>query len=728
MLALLGHLRLSHVCAPNAVMILAAFSVTMLAAPAPSWGQAGEAKRGYLVDVPMPLTSDDVGALLRQLRNLGESTGEGERTTVVLRYSAEAGDGAETTFEDALRLARAITAPELRRIKVVSLVETEVRGHSILPILASDSLLVSPSGVIADASAAEEIMDETVELTYGSIARRRSLFPPAVVAALIDPSLELALVSKVGGEQVFASGDQLQQLRESGDVLKEDIWSAAGTPLRLGAERLRTARIAAGVVDTVQRAAEVLDLAELNTATAASAEGEASGVLLEISGSIASNRSRRWQSNLAATLQSGEINTWLVAIDSSGGDLSESASLAGWFARPEPPLQTVAGVIRGEARGDAALVALACKPLLMTPDATLGGPGSDAIGADDVQRQAELIEQIAEQAQRPAALIRGLLDRDLVVYRYTHRRTGRVRYATEQGLVEGAEDPEAEAAQWQRGEVIDLAEGLSASQAIALGLADAETESLESAARRVGLDGVPEPVADRKIIRFVEQIGRSNGLAFLLLFIGFITLSSEASAPGLGVPGFVSMLCFAFYFWIKFLAGTAEWLELLAFVLGIACIALEVFLLPGFGIFGIGGLALTMLGVVLMSQTFVIPRNVYQLEVLTQGIWIALGGLAGMIGGVVAVRTLMPHVPVLRGLVMEMPDATLADAQERLADYAYLKGQTGIATTPLRPSGKVRFGETIVGVVSDGSAVAPGDAVRVVEVYGNRIVVEAIES
>ena len=372
-------------------------------------------------------------------------------------------------------------------------------------------------------------------------------------------------------------------------------------------------------------------------------------------------------------------------------------------------------------------MAIACKPLLMSPDSTLGGPGSDAMGGGDVARHDEVIALIAKETGRPEALIRGLLNPELEVYRFTSRKTGRVRYATEQELVRGAEDPDVERDRWERGEQIGLSEGLTAEEAIALGLADGRADSLESAARRVGLSGVPPPVSDRDLIRFVEKIGRSNTLAFILLFIGFITLSSEASAPGLGIPGFISMLCFAFFFWIKFLAGTAEWLELVAFVLGIVCIGIELFVIPGFGVFGIGGLVLTMLGVVLMSQTFVIPRNTYQLEVLTQGVWIALGGLVGMVAGFLVIRAMMPHVPLFRGLVMETPQAELAGVGEQLADYAHLEGAQGVATTPLRPSGKARFGEDMVAVVSDGTAISPGDAIRVVEVRGNRIVVEAVE-
>ena len=233
-------------------------------------------------------------------------------------------------------------------------------------------------------------------------------------------------------------------------------------------------------------------------------------------------------------------------------------------------------------------------------------------------------------------------------------------------------------------------------------------------------------MSDRGIVRFVEKLGRSQSLAFLLLFVGFVSLSAEANAPGMSVPGFLAMVCFGLFFWIKFLAGTAEWLELMLFGLGLMCIAIEIFVIPGFGVFGIGGLAMTLLGIVLMSQTFVIPQNTYQIDILARGIWISLGGAFGLIGGFIAMRLLFPHIPFFKGLVMEAPNAAAVAEAEKLGDYAHLAGQTGTATTPLMPSGKVRFGDEVVQVVSDGTAVAKDEAVRVIEVKGTRVVVEAV--
>ncbi|MEO1618558.1 MAG: NfeD family protein [Planctomycetota bacterium] len=685
---------------------------------------SAETKKGYYIDVPVPLGAPSASRLLERLDKLVESTSDEDRLNVVLRYPEGSAGGEGTDFEDALKVARAMTGDRFRTLRFVSLIESEIRGHSVLPILASDALLLGPSGLIADATAGESTADETILLSYQAIASRRGLFPEPLVRGLVDPAVELAWVSLVGGGKRFAVAEDLVKLRETGGSLEEDVWSAPGVPGRFTADQLRSARIAARIVDSLEEAAEVLDLAEISAVDAPGVSGEAQGVLLEISGSVARSRVRRWQSNLNASLDSGEVNTWLISIDSIGGDIDQSATLASLFAIPEPPLRTVAGYLSDRARGDSVLLALACKPLLMAPDARLGGLGADEISLADLDNHAELIETIARATKRPSGLIRGLLYGDLEVFRYTNKKTGQIKYATEEDLVRGVEDAQLERDRWEKGERIALAEGLTVEQAVDLGLAEGRSDSLDDVARRIGLSGIPEPVSDRGLVRFVERLGRSQGLMMLVLVIGFMGLSAEMNAPGMGAPGFLAMLCFGLFFWMNYLAGTAEWLELILLGLGLICIGLELFVIPGFGIFGIGGLLMTIASIVLMSQTFVLPQNSYQLTVITRGIWIALISLVGLFGGFLVMRKFFPHMPLFKHLIMETPDVLAINEAEKLADFAALLNQTGVATTPLRPSGKARFGDDVIQVVSDGSMINKGAQVTVIEVQGAKVVVE----
>ncbi|MEM6979573.1 MAG: NfeD family protein [Planctomycetota bacterium] len=690
------------------------------------------------IDMPSPIAGRDAEQLRNRLTQLATATGRADidgaaRTTVVLRFGsanntanqADPGDGRITSFENAFAVARLLSGRDLRRLRFVAWLDGSVPSSDVLPVLGCEAIVVSPDATIGMMSDSEMVDDETIALNYDAIAKRRGLFPPEVVRALADSTVELARVRTLDGETQYATGQTLDRLRASGSIASETIWSASGEPLVLDADQLRQLSAAMAMVRSAGDVADVLRVAGLQPDEMAP-KGPAQGRLLSVTGVIGGQRVRRWTSNLAATVESDDANTWLIRLDSSGGNLNASVSMAAMLADPGPSIQTVGGFVSGEARGDAAIIAAATRPLLMAPEATLGGAGDDAMSPEDVASQRELIRVIASATNRSETLLRGLLDPTLPIYSFTNRSSGRLRYATLDELSDELGDVPVDDV-WQRRERIDLSEPISPARAVALGLADGEASTLSTAAAAIGLNEVPEALSDRGLVRWVEQIGRSDALAFVLLLVGFMMLSTELSAPGLGIPGFVAMLCFAFFFWTKFLAGTAEWLELLAFGLGIACLLIEVFVLPGFGVFGLGGMVLTVLGVVLMSQTFVIPRNSYQINELVRGISIAITSLGGVILGLLAVRTFLPQAAVAAGLSMGRPDAVI-DEQERVAKFDDLIGTTGMSVTPLRPSGKARFGDRIVGVISDATAIESGQSIRVLDVQGNRIIVEAADA
>lgn len=692
---------------------------------------------GWKVEVALPITNASVDQVLQQLSAVAgqpdHRSGGGPRRDVLLHFmsrgsmgaKSDIGDGSATPFEDALRLSRALASPDLRNLRLVAYVDSVVRGHAVLPILACDALLVGPAASIGDAVFLDQGNDgdETVVAGYRAVAARRAVFPVEVAEALVRPSVELVQATTLDGKRQFAFGESLEELRRSGEGWREDVWSAEGQPLILGAEKLRDSRIASQIVSSIDRARASLELAELRSISDEMLAGDAIGALLEVNGVISSDRVRRWELNLVNSTQRGDVNYWMVTIDSPGGNLSGSVQLAGTLSTIAPPIRGTAGYVAGQSLADAALVAFACRPLYIHPNSRLGGPGATTINRQDLEVLDEAIDRIALDVARPAALIRGLLDPTLEVRRYTNRRTGEVRYATQTDSEIVGNDRD----RWQPGDVIDLKNGLSAAEAIELGLAEGQATSLTEMATLIGLPEVPAPLAARGIVHFVEWFGSLTGVSILLLLLGLVLLSVEMGAPGLSVPGFLSMVCFALYFWMQFLNGTAQWLEILLFVLGVVCIAIEIFVIPGFGVFGIGGLCLLVMGVVLTSQTFVIPRNAYQYERMTQNLWLVLASIGAVMVGLAILKIFLPQTRFMRDLALEAPDDVVLDRCERLADFEYLNGQIGEATTPLMPAGRARFGDELVQVVTDGSPVANGQAVRVIQVLGNRVVVEPLD-
>jgi membrane-bound ClpP family serine protease len=214
------------------------------------------------------------------------------------------------------------------------------------------------------------------------------------------------------------------------------------------------------------------------------------------------------------------------------------------------------------------------------------------------------------------------------------------------------------------------------------------------------------------------------------LFVASFALFFEFSSPGLGIGGFVSLLCFLLFFWSQFLQGTAGWLEVLLFAGGISCVILEIFVIPGFGIFGLGGGAMIITSLVLASQTVLqIPQNEYQITELRNSLLTISAAGAGLAVSVFLARKYAHQMPLLKNVLLIPPAGDDLDElvyRESLVDFSYLLGQDGTTTTKLTPAGKARFAEELIDVVSQGELLPANTTVQVVEVHGNRVVVARV--
>ena len=215
---------------------------------------------------------------------------------------------------------------------------------------------------------------------------------------------------------------------------------------------------------------------------------------------------------------------------------------------------------------------------------------------------------------------------------------------------------------------------------------------------------------------------------FLLIMI-FVGVYLEVHSPGVGIGGFIALLAALLYFWAQSLQGNPVVLEVLLFFAGILCVALEIFVLPGLAIFGLGGGLLIIGSLVLASQTFIIPANSYQLSSLLNSLLVLCGAAVGSIVVAAVMRRYLPHTPVLNRVLLAPPSVDEIEAisqRESLVDLEHLLGQQGVATTSLFPSGKARFADQLVDVIADGDAVERGRPVVVIDVSGSRVVVREV--
>jgi membrane-bound serine protease (ClpP class) len=219
----------------------------------------------------------------------------------------------------------------------------------------------------------------------------------------------------------------------------------------------------------------------------------------------------------------------------------------------------------------------------------------------------------------------------------------------------------------------------------------------------------------------------SAGLTSLLILIGLVALFAEITSPGFGVPGAIGILCFAIIFIANGLLGRVGSVELLLFLVGTVLLVLEVFVIPGFGIAGISGIALIVASLILSLQTFVLPTFEWEWQRFHTNVLVVVGNTLGALVTLGVIAHFFPRFRFFSRLILsEAQDAT-AGYEAQVETDRGLVGATGVVTSTLRPAGKAEIDGDIVVVESDGEFLEPGTPVTVVSATGNRIVVRRNE-
>ncbi len=403
----------------------------------------------------------------------------------------------------------------------------------------------------------------------------------------------------------------------------------------------------------------------------------------------------------------------------------------------------VVAFIEKEAFSGAALLSLACDTIIMLPGAQIGDAGEIVMGPDGAFRYTEaksrsaLAQKVRDTAQangRPVALAEKMVDKDMIVFEATHKETGDVRYFSDKEW-----ETFKEADQWNKGKSVreagkDMFFTVNGARAVELGMA---TQTIDRRDQLAETLGVREPirVIERTWIDTMVYLLNSGFVTFLLIAIGLIALALEMSAPGFGVGGLISVLCFSLFFWSRFLGGTSGWLEVTLFLCGLVFIAAELFVIPGFGIAGIGGISLVLGSLVMASRRVVIPETAEQMTSLGYDVLTVMGAFAGFIVAIFLLSNYIGDIPGLSRLTLKPPVAIEGAIGESIdpATEALLPGwqrvevgDVGETISALRPSGKMQVGHFVVDVVTEGDFVEAGSGVKVIGKQGSRVVVRPV--
>ena len=173
--------------------------------------------------------------------------------------------------------------------------------------------------------------------------------------------------------------------------------------------------------------------------------------------------------------------------------------------------------------------------------------------------------------------------------------------------------------------------------------------------------------------------------------------------------------------------------EILVLIIGVALIGLEIFVIPGFGLAGISGIALVFIALLATfvpeepgrSFPFYLPSLPGTMKYLQSGIITLVSSMVISMLGIVILSRYLPRTPVFHRIVPANPTPSEVIPDDPYQGSARI-GDTGVTEGPLHPAGKARFGSTLVDVVTQGELLDADVRVEVIERRGNRVVVRAI--
>jgi len=153
------------------------------------------------------------------------------------------------------------------------------------------------------------------------------------------------------------------------------------------------------------------------------------------------------------------------------------------------------------------------------------------------------------------------------------------------------------------------------------------------------------------------------------------------------------------------------------FVLGIIFCAVEM-CVPGFGFFGITGSIMIVAGIIVRM---ICGGDLYML------LYMILIALVLFVLMFFVVSRMIRKGRLGKTAIFNVGTAVPEDITEGTRDYTALLGKVGVATTVLRPSGKMKIDDEIVDVVARDGFIESGANVTVTSVEGQRVVVVAVD-
>ncbi len=372
----------------------------------------------------------------------------------------------------------------------------------------------------------------------------------------------------------------------------------------------------------------------------------------------------------------------LVEIDTYGGYVDSAIGIKDIIMDSEIP---VTCCVANKAISAGALIALSGNDLLMAPGSVIGAAeprsGSEPVDEKYLSMWRAELAAAAQARGKDPDIAAAMADASIVI----------------EGLSAA-------------GDLLTL----TGTQSLTVGIADGVYEGREAALQHYGLQ---EAKVIENEVTFQEQLGRfltNPVVAPLLLSLGIAGIVLEVFTAGFGLFGVLGLAGLILYFAGGILAGYAGWLAIFLLVLGLVLLVLEIFVIPGFGIAGISGIAALVAGIVAVSPGW--EQAVFSLliAIVVTVVLIAFSAKYRK------TRKLWGRLVLWGKLDKEGGYNSANIALEELL------GAKGVAATILRPAGVAIIDTKRIDVVTEGEFIEEGTAVEVIAVEGVRVVVRAL--
>ncbi len=420
-----------------------------------------------------------------------------------------------------------------------------------------------------------------------------------------------------------------------------------------------------------------------------------------------------WRKTQKAFDMAKDINADLILIhmNTYGGMVVSADSIRTKLLNCEIPVYVF---IDNNAASAGALISVACDKIYMRPGANIGAA---TVVNQTGEKMPDKYQSYMRSTMRATAEAQG---KDTVIVgtdtTYKWKRDPSIAEAMVDAdiYVEGISDT---------GKVITF----TANEAVKYGFCDGIVNNVQELIEDAKLS--PVIIKEYKPTTLEKMMGLLVNPVFhsLLIMVIFGGIYFELQTPGVGFPLAASVLAAILYFAPLYLEGIAANWEIAIFIIGLVLIGVEIFAIPGFGIAGVAGITLTVVGLSLAmvdTYDFNFEGTGLFAGLLFKSILLVMGSLfVSLIASIMLSQRVFASSFFGSKISLKTEQPTANGYSSANLKLKSLVGKVGITETVLRPSGTVVIDEEPYDAKAQYGYIDKGEKVKVVKFETNQLYV-----